>query len=144
MFAPCVPLLEVAKRAARDEIASPIGHFQSQTLMTIEQHPRIGSDSRETLQIGNYHDWKLQPFRLVNRHQSYGVRSLIDLSFTFATPDRFKLLNVTHEVANQMRPGAFETRRECEQALNIRKTLRAVEVGGNDSRELRLFNCEAQ
>src|SRR5688572_1630465 len=114
MFAPCVPLLEVAKRATSNEIASPVRHFQSQTLMAIEQHPGVGSNSRETLQIGNDHDGKLQTFRLVNRHQSHGVRSLIDLSLAFATSDRFKLLHVTHEVANQMSAGAFKTRRERE------------------------------
>jgi hypothetical protein len=61
-------------------------------------------------------------------------RGLIDLPFTLATADRFKLLDVTHEVANQVRSRTLETRREREQTLDVRETLRAVEIRGDTVR----------
>src|SRR5215213_1728497 len=114
MFAPRVSLLEIRERAACDEIAAPVRRFQSQTIMTIEQEPVVSRDTRESLQIGNDHDRKLEPLRLVNRHQAHRVSRLIDLSFTLTTADRLKLLDVAHEVANQVRSGTLEARGECE------------------------------
>ena len=112
--------------------------------MTIEQHPVVSRDARESLQIGNDHDRKLETLRLVNRHQSHRISGLIDLSFTLATANRFKLLNVTHKVANQMRSRTFKTRGEREQSLDICESLRAVEVRRDHSQVLRFLNRETQ
>ncbi len=130
-------LFEIRKRAARDEIAAPVRHFQRQTVMTIEQEPIVGRDARESLQIGNDHDWKLETLRLVNRHQSHRIRSLVDLSFAFATADRFEVLDITHKIANQMRARALKPGRQRKQSLDVREALRAIKVCRNSGHVLR-------
>src|SRR6185369_10184146 len=94
LLAPRVSPFEITERATSDKIAATIRHFQRQALVTIEQHPVISCDAREALQIGNYHDRKFESLRLVNRHQTHRVRRLIDLAFTLATANRFKLFDV--------------------------------------------------
>src|SRR5256885_15901884 len=94
-----MPLFEIGEGATGNEIATTVGHFQRQALMTIEQHPSVCGDARETLQIGNDHHRKLQTLRLMNRHQANRIGSLIDLPLTLTTANRFKLFHVTHEVA---------------------------------------------
>src|SRR5215212_2235751 len=108
--------------------------------MTIEQYPVVSRDAREPLQVGNDHHRKLEALRLVNRHQPHRVSRLINLPFTLATPYSFKLLDVTHEVANQMRSRAFKTSGEREQSFDIRETLRAVVVCCDNRQVLRFLD----
>ena len=108
--------------------------------MPIEQHPVVSGDSRKPLQIGNDDDRKFQSLRLVNRHQPHRVRCLIDLPFTLAAADGFKLFDVAHEVANHVRARTLESRREREQPLDVREPLCSVEVGRDHGHVLRLVN----
>src|SRR3982750_1746000 len=111
-------LFEASESCARNEIAATIGHFHRQTLMPIQQHPAFHR-TRKTLQLRNDYDRKLQTFGLMNRHQLHRVGRFINLSFTLAASDRFELLNVTNEVTNQMRAGAVESLRECEEPMHV-------------------------
>src|SRR3954467_14530092 len=111
-------LFEATKSCARNEIAATIGHFHRQPLMPVQQHPACHR-TRKTLQLRNDYDRKLQTFRLMNRHQLHGVGCFINLPLTLAASDRFELLDVTHEVTNQMRAGAVESLRECEEPMHI-------------------------
>ena len=80
----------------------------------------------------------------MNRHQPNGIRRFVDLTFALATPDCFKLLDVTNKIANKVMARAFEARGESEQALHIREPLCAVEVCRDHSRVLRFINRKAQ
>src|SRR6185295_2996293 len=133
-------LLEITERATGDEIAATVRHLQRQSLVTIEQDPVVSGDTRESLQIGNDHDRKLEALRLVNRHQSDRVGSLINLSFTLTTANRFKLFHVTHEVAYQVRARPFKPGREREQPLDVCETLRTVVVRGDNRQVFRFLD----
>src|SRR5688500_11335411 len=113
-------------------------------MMTIEQHPCVCRNTREPLQIGDDHNRKLESLRLVNRHQTHGIGSLIDLSLTLAAANRLKLFDVTHKIANQMSSRALETGSERKQPLDVREPLRAVEVCRNNRQEFRLRDCVTQ
>src|SRR4030095_1152778 len=136
---------ELGKRAASDFSAAAIRNFQRQTSMTIEQHPGVFTvKARQAMQLGNDHHGKLQSLSLMDRHQTNCICCFVNLPFTFTTTDRFKLLDVTDKVANQMVSRAFETRRECEQTLHIRESLCAIEVCRNHGGVLRFINGKAQ
>src|SRR6185312_11082027 len=111
--------------------------------MSIEQYPTIHRP-RRAMQIRNDDDRKLETFGLMNCHQTNGIGSLIDLTFTFATTDGFEFLDVAHKVANQMRARAFESFREGEKPLDICEPLRPVKRRGNHGQVFRLLDCEPQ
>src|ERR1044072_8672065 len=59
---------ESIKRSSARKVAAAVRHFQSQAVVTIEQEPVVSRDARESLQVGNDHDRKLEALRLVDRH----------------------------------------------------------------------------
>src|SRR5687768_10947897 len=101
--------------------------------MTVEQEvafPRgLGA-----VQIRNYHYGKLEPLGLMNRHQLHGVGGVVELSFTFTTANRFEVMNVFNEVANQMSTGAFEALRQAKKFFDVSEPLGAVVGCCNHSR----------
>src|SRR6266404_3230361 len=64
---------ELCERETRGKPARPVGRLQSQSSMPVERPP-CAPIVRLTMKIGNYHYWKLEAFRLVNRHQPNRVR----------------------------------------------------------------------
>src|SRR5215510_2412267 len=76
----------------------------------------------------------------MNRHQFHGVGRFIDLSFAFAAANRFKLLDVPDEVANQMSARVFEASGKSKQSLHIGESLCAVKIGCDHGLILRLFD----
>ena len=81
-----------------------------------------------------------QALRLMDRHQLHCICGLIYLTFAFATADCFKLFDVTHESRESDGCRTFEPCGECEQALDVREPLRAVEICSNDCEVLRLVD----
>src|SRR5687767_1846591 len=93
--------------------------------MTVEQEVTFPSGPG-AVQIGNYHYWKLEPLRLMNRHQLHGVGGVVELSFTFTTANRLEVVNVFDEVANQMSTGAFEALRQAKKFFDVSEPLSTI------------------
>jgi hypothetical protein len=51
-----VSLFKIGVSATRNQIAAPVRHFQREALVPVEQHPTVGGDARESLQIRNDDD----------------------------------------------------------------------------------------
>src|SRR5262245_53967262 len=96
------------------------------------------------MQIGDDHNWKLQPLRLMNRHQSHRVGRVVDLPFTLATASLFEFTDEANEIANVVGAGTLVSFRKREQLLYIRQADGPVEVRCRDYLKLRSFDRESE
>ena len=112
---------------------APIGNFNRETLVAIENVPRLARFLL-TMEIRNDHDGKLQTLRLMDRHQAHYIRRLVHLPFAFAPAGGFELLDITDKIANQV-AGLFKLFGQAKQLFDVGDPLRAVKVRRNHGQE---------
>ena len=87
------------------------------------------------MKIGDDHDRKLEPFRLMNRHQPHDIRRFIHLAFALASANRLELFDVTDEIAYQM-ARLLKLLGQPKQLFDIGHALRTVKICRNDGQKL--------